>query len=322
MTKESAEAEAPAETEAGEELQAAWHQLALAQAEGHQARQEAAQLRQALDDQRHENRILADEIHRQNSLETVRAGLEGELEETRAVVEQLQRQLTELQTSDTVQHDQLLARQLLARQQHDATMRTLMERQAKETAALRAAADTARGRAEQLEMENGRLGTRLTAALEEVGRLQAELGQAEREAAGGRAAHEAEEARGTCLELEEVVSYCGVTEESLAAEASLPEGQEEQATSMLMEEAVITCCGVEEESLAGEGMEEQAKAAVERKDFTRDIYLYFCNMIRVYTGEMVVGFNIQRPPPIDKSRFQMAEETYEDNPYIQEYPDI
>ncbi len=135
----------------------------VAQAEGHQARQEAAQLRKALDDQRHENWILTDEIHRQYSkaasLKTVRAGLEGELEGHRVVVEQLQRQLTELQTSDTVQHDQLLARQLLARQQHDAIMRSLMERQAKETAALRAAADTARGRAEQLEVENGRLGT-------------------------------------------------------------------------------------------------------------------------------------------------------------------
>ena len=105
----------------------------------HQAKQEGGQLKQALEDQRRENQILTEEVHQQNcklgSLTSERAGLEGDLEGNKAVLEQvqasrneikshgvelqLQRQLTELQSSDTV---------LRARQQHDATVRSLMER--------------------------------------------------------------------------------------------------------------------------------------------------------------------------------------------------
>ena len=120
------------------ELRKTRHQLALAQAEAHQAKQEGGQLKQALEDQRRENQILTEEVLQQNSkldaLNSERAGLEGDLEGSKAVLEQvkrlkelnshivkfqLQRQLTELQSSDTV---------LRARQQHDATVRSLMER--------------------------------------------------------------------------------------------------------------------------------------------------------------------------------------------------
>ena len=76
------------------ELRKARHQLALAQAESHQAKQEGGQLKQALEDQRRENQILTEELHQQNSkvcaLTSERAGLEGDLEGNKAVLEQVQ----------------------------------------------------------------------------------------------------------------------------------------------------------------------------------------------------------------------------------------
>ena len=75
------------------ELRKARHQLALAQAEAHQAKQEGGQLKQALEDQRRENQILTEEVHQQNSkldaLTSERAGLEGDLEGNKAVLEQV-----------------------------------------------------------------------------------------------------------------------------------------------------------------------------------------------------------------------------------------
>ena len=76
------------------ELRKARHQLALAQAEVHQAKQEGGQLKQALEDKRRENQILTEEVHQQNSklvaLNSERAGLEGDLEGNKAVLEQVQ----------------------------------------------------------------------------------------------------------------------------------------------------------------------------------------------------------------------------------------
>ena len=75
-------------------MRKARHQLALAQAEVHQAKQEGGQLKQALEDQRRENQILTEEVHQQNSklgaLTSERAGLEGDLEGNKAVLEQVQ----------------------------------------------------------------------------------------------------------------------------------------------------------------------------------------------------------------------------------------
>ena len=69
------------------------HQLALAQAEVHQAKQEGGQVKQALEDQRRENQILTEEVHQQNcklaALTSERAGLEGDLEGNKAVLEQV-----------------------------------------------------------------------------------------------------------------------------------------------------------------------------------------------------------------------------------------
>ena len=75
-------------------MRKARHELALAQAEVHQAKQEGGQLKQALEDQRRENQILTEEVHQQNSklgaLTSERAGLEGDLEGNKAVLEQVQ----------------------------------------------------------------------------------------------------------------------------------------------------------------------------------------------------------------------------------------
>ena len=46
-----------------------------------------------------------------------------------------------------------------------------------------------------------------------------------------------------------------------------------------------------------------AKAAATNMNFTRDIYKYSCNLIRVVRGKMVIGFILQRPPPVDETRF-------------------
>ena len=97
------EAALEAKKEQGDmELRKARHQLALAQAETHQAKQEGGQLKQALEDQRRENQILTEEVHQQNSkldaLKSERAGLEGDFEGSKAVVEQVNILICELRS--------------------------------------------------------------------------------------------------------------------------------------------------------------------------------------------------------------------------------
>ena len=94
------------------------HQLALATAEKQQQHGSCAQLEQLLADSRREAKALAEEVY---ALKEHTAGMEAEretvvqeLEGGREAVRQLQQQLQQLQTSDTV---------LRARQQHDAVVR-------------------------------------------------------------------------------------------------------------------------------------------------------------------------------------------------------
>ena len=100
-------------------MRKARHQLALAQAEVHQAKQEGGQLKQALEDQRRENQILTEEVHQQNSklgaLTSERAGLEGDLEGNKAVLEQVQTSQM-AQTSHVITAAATVAR--VAKQRH------------------------------------------------------------------------------------------------------------------------------------------------------------------------------------------------------------
>ena len=144
------------------ELRKSRHNCALAQAESSEAKKAKEELDKVLEDQRRQNQILTDEIHRQNSvvasLTDERNSLEAEVETSKGVQVELQNQVRELQVSDTV---------LRARNQHDATVRSLQERHKEETARLRGEADKYKAMVTQLEMEVGKLQTKLTSALGE-----------------------------------------------------------------------------------------------------------------------------------------------------------
>ena len=109
-------AEARAEFE--EELRAARHQLALARSENHNNAGDLDQLQRVVGDTRRENKVLTEEIHTMNlrvkQLAEENELLQAEKESSSNIIQQLQLQLSQLQTNDSV---------LKARHQHDATVR-------------------------------------------------------------------------------------------------------------------------------------------------------------------------------------------------------
>ena len=109
-------AEARAEFE--EELRAARHQLALARSENHNSAGDLEQLQRVVGDTRRENKVLTEEIHTMNlrvkQLAEENELLQAEKESSSNIIQQLQLQLSQLQTNDSV---------LKARHQHDATVR-------------------------------------------------------------------------------------------------------------------------------------------------------------------------------------------------------
>merc|ERR1719228_2430768 len=142
------------------ELRQVRHQLALANAENQSQVGNADQMQKVLSDSRRENKILTQEVHELNSkLEYVRMENQKMLTEAEgnsAVIAQLQSQLTELQSNDTV---------LKARQQHDSTVRSLLERHKVELASMRGEVDGANNRATRLEQEKAVLKDRLEKAV-------------------------------------------------------------------------------------------------------------------------------------------------------------
>ena len=114
-------AEARAEFE--EELRAARHQLALARSENHNSAGDLEQLQRVVGDTRRENKVLTEEIHTMNlrvkQLAEENELLQAEKESSSNIIQQLQLQLSQLQTNDSV---------LKARHQHDATVRYASDR--------------------------------------------------------------------------------------------------------------------------------------------------------------------------------------------------
>jgi len=163
------------------ELRQTRHQLAMANAENQNQAGSADQMQMVLSDARRENKILTEEVHELNSkLKSVSMENQKFLTESEgntAVIAQLQSQLTQLQSNDTV---------LKARQQHDATVRSLLERHKGEVASLRVEIDHANNRATRSEQEKFVLNDKLASAVaghemavkvrvEEVGELSSKL---------------------------------------------------------------------------------------------------------------------------------------------------
>ena len=142
------------------ELRQTRHQLALARAENQNQVGNTDQMQRVLSDNRRENKILTDEVHELNSklksLSLENEKLLVESEGSAAVVGQLQSQLTQLQTSDTV---------LRARQQHDATVRSLLERHQGEMANMKVELDHANTKGNRLEQDKTLLSEKLAAAV-------------------------------------------------------------------------------------------------------------------------------------------------------------
>jgi len=142
------------------ELRQIRHQLALANAENQNQAGNLDQMQKVLSDSRRENKILTEEVHDLNSklksMTVENQKMLTEAEGNTAVIAQLQSQLTQLQSNDTV---------LKARQQHDATVRSLLERHKVEVANMRVEIDTANSRARKLEQEKVVLSDNLNKAV-------------------------------------------------------------------------------------------------------------------------------------------------------------
>ena len=153
-------AEEKAENE--KELRSCRHQLALARSENHNNVGGLDQLTKVVSDARRENKVLTGEIHNMN-LEVKRLNDENEAlvmekESSGNIIQQLQIQLSQLQSNDAV---------LKARTQHDATVRSLLERHKEEMMNTRAELDRANTRLVIVEQENSNISHRLSSALQE-----------------------------------------------------------------------------------------------------------------------------------------------------------
>ena len=144
------------------ELRSCRHQLALSRSENHNNAGDLDQMNKVVNDARRENKVLTGEIHNMNfevnRLRDENEALLIEKESSGNIIQQLQIQLSQLQSSDAV---------LKARTQHDATVRSLLERHKEEMTGLRAELDRANTRLAMVEQENSNMSHKLGSALQE-----------------------------------------------------------------------------------------------------------------------------------------------------------
>ena len=144
------------------QLRSCRHQLALSRSESHNNAGDLDQMNKVVNDARRENKVLTGEIHNMNfevkRLRDENEALLMEKESSGNIIQQLQIQLSQLQSSDAV---------LKARTQHDATVRSLLERHKEEMAGLRAELDRANTRLAMVEQENSNMSHKLGSALQE-----------------------------------------------------------------------------------------------------------------------------------------------------------
>ena len=118
------------------ELRSCRHQLALTRSENHNNAGDLDQMQKVVSDARRENKVLTDEIHTMNinmkKLTEENETLVQEKESSANIIQQLQLQLSQLQGNDAV---------LKARHQHDATVRSMLERHKDEMMSVRSELD-------------------------------------------------------------------------------------------------------------------------------------------------------------------------------------
>ena len=152
--------EARAEYES--QLREARHQLALARSENHTNNADNDQLQAVIQDTKRENKVLTEEIHsmtlKMKSLKDDNSNLVSESENNSNMINQLHLQLSQLQSSDAV---------LKARQQHDAMVRSLLDRHKEELSLVRKELDRANSQVVGLEQERSGLQHQLNAAVTE-----------------------------------------------------------------------------------------------------------------------------------------------------------
>ncbi len=145
-----------------QELRSCRHQLALTRSENHNHAGDLDQMNKVVSDARRENKVLTGEIHNMN-LEVKRLRDENEAlimekESSGNIIQQLQIQLSQLQSNDAV---------LKARTQHDSTVRSLLERHKEEMTGVRAELDRANTKLALMEQENSNMSHKLGSALQE-----------------------------------------------------------------------------------------------------------------------------------------------------------
>ena len=153
-------ADVKAEYEA--ELRSCRHQLALVKSEHHNSAGDIDQLRRVVSDTKRENKVLTDEIHNLSVkikiLVEENESLQIEKESSSNIIQQLQIQLSQLQTNDSV---------LKARNQHEATVRSIVDRHKEEVGSLRLEVDKMNTKLVLQEQENTNLHQKLRHALSE-----------------------------------------------------------------------------------------------------------------------------------------------------------
>ena len=144
------------------QLREARHQLALARCENHNNNADNDQLQAVIQDTKRENKVLTEEIHsmtlKMKSLKEDNENLVSESETNSNMINQLHLQLSQLQSSDAV---------LKARQQHDAMVRSLLDRHKEEVSLVRKDLDRANSQVISLEQERGGLQQQLNMAVME-----------------------------------------------------------------------------------------------------------------------------------------------------------
>ena len=149
-----------AENEA--QLREVRHQLALAKSENHNNNMDNEQLQRVIQDTKRENKVLTDEIHnmkvQMKSLTVDNENLVSEAESNTNIISQMQLQLSQLQSSDAV---------LKARHQHDAMVRSLLDRHKEEVAGVRRELDQTNSQVIVLEQDKATLQHKLNIAVTE-----------------------------------------------------------------------------------------------------------------------------------------------------------
>ena len=144
------------------QVREARHQLALARSENHNNNKDNDQLQRVIQDAKREKKVLTDEIHnmkvQMKNLTADNESLVAEAESNSNIIDQLQLQLSQLQSSDAV---------LKARQQHDAMVRSLLDRHKEEVAGVKKNLDQATCQVISLEQERATLEHKLNIAVKE-----------------------------------------------------------------------------------------------------------------------------------------------------------